>query len=206
MRRVAVLATLILLIIPLTLAAPAVTRTMPQEAHAGNLIEIIYAVSSATPKETFSLEDTLPAGFEVINWTVKGSLEAREDVLTRTKEHSFAWSFNASSTKPTITAIVDVGASVGIGNYTLSAVWFDPSGFSKEESRIEIVEEPPAPATPPRKLVKATTKKKASSPVAATGTVTTWTIPAIDAYTAWGITFFVLSFALVVGLYYSKSA
>ena len=84
-----------LLVATAAFAAPTLKRTMSEEAHPGDLFEVVYSVSGITSKDLFSLEDTLPAGFHVANWTVTGAAGDRDSILTREKDTAFAWCYRA---------------------------------------------------------------------------------------------------------------
>jgi len=114
-------------------SAATVKRSMPSFAEPGKNATIAFDITNAKTGKLFTIEDSVPAGFALLNWTVssyEGSVE------TRFMDNKYGWSFTPNS------ALFKVAYSVEIpfyanGTYNFSAVWFDPDGMDRDSASLE---------------------------------------------------------------------
>ena len=187
---------LTILLLPQTFASTNVIRRMPETIEPGNIIEIQFDIEKPIPSELFTLEETYPTRFTLINWTIQG---LDDNITTRTQNNNFAWSFKPRETNASITAQFETPDTIPLGNYTFSAVWFDKRGFSQDQTKLEITNITKPTPSPTKKIIK-TTKPTQKRKIITTKP--TWKMPNIDATTAWTTGFFLGSFILVIGTYY----
>ena len=115
-----------------TVLAGTVTRNMPSRIQPGQTLTVILDIS-ATPGQLFTLEDVIPAGLSIKEWTVNGAQESKDQVSTRTKDNRFGWSFTPTGSSASVEYKIDLPNTES--SYTFGkVVWFDPSGQGSESS------------------------------------------------------------------------
>jgi len=112
--------------------AASVSRDLPQRADPNSELTVKLQVSGADSSGLFTLEEDLPEGIEVKDWTVTGSQEAKEAIDTRVQEGRYGWSFTPSGGTATVEYTIDLGSSdVTFG----TLVYFDASGQGNIDSQ-----------------------------------------------------------------------
>ncbi|MEK6945979.1 MAG: hypothetical protein AABX32_00060 [Nanoarchaeota archaeon] len=115
-----------------TVLAGTVTRNMPSRIQPGQTLTVTLSVSAA-PGQLFTLEDVIPVGLSIKEWTVNGAQESKDQVSTRTKENRFGWSFTPTGSTASVEYKIDLPNTET--SYTFGkVVWFDPSGQGIESS------------------------------------------------------------------------
>ena len=113
--------------------AGTVSRSMPSRIQPGQTLTVTLSISGATAGKLFTLEDVIPAGLTIKEWTVTGSQEAKEAINTREKDNHFGWSFTPTSGNAAVEYKIDLPNTEA--TYTFGkVVWFDPSGQGAEGS------------------------------------------------------------------------
>lgn len=113
--------------------AGSVGRNMPSRIQPGETLTVTLSISGATTGKLFTLEDVIPAGLSIKEWTVTGSQESKEAINTREKDNKFGWSFTPVSDSATVEYKIDLPNSEA--TYTFGRiVWFDPSGQGTESA------------------------------------------------------------------------
>ena len=113
--------------------AGSVSRSMPSRIQPGQTLTITLSISGATADKSFTLEDVIPAGLKIKEWTVTGAKESKEAINIREKDNRFGWSFTPTSDSATVEYKIDLPSTDA--TYTFGKiVWFDPSGQGTEAS------------------------------------------------------------------------
>ena len=113
--------------------AGTVNRSMPSRIQPGQTLTVTLSISGATAGKLFTLEDVIPAGLKIKEWTVTGSQEAKEVINTREKDNRFGWSFTPTAGSAAVEYKIDLPNTES--TYTFGkVVWFDPSGQGAESS------------------------------------------------------------------------
>ena len=113
--------------------AGSVSRNMPSRIQPGQTLTLTLSVSGATAGKLFTLEDVIPAGLKIKEWTVTGAQESKEAITTREKDNRFGWSFTPTSDSATVEYKIDLPNTEA--TYTFGKIaWFDPSGQGIEPS------------------------------------------------------------------------
>ena len=113
--------------------AGTVGRSMSSRLQPGSTLTVTLSVSGATAGKLFTLEDVIPAGLKIKEWTVTGSQESKEAITTREKDNRFGWSFTPTSDSASVEYKIDLPNTET--TYTFGKiVWFDPSGQGAESA------------------------------------------------------------------------
>jgi len=113
--------------------AGSVSRNMPSRIQPEATLTVTLSVSGATAGKLFTLEDVIPAGLKIKEWTVTGSQESKEAITTREKDNRFGWSFTPTSDSAAVEYKIDLPNTET--TYTFGKiVWFDPSGQGTEST------------------------------------------------------------------------
>ena len=113
--------------------AGSVGRNMLSRAQPGQTLTVTLSISGATADKSFTLEDVIPAGLKIKEWTVTGAKESKEAISIREKGSNFGWSFTPTSGSASVEYIIDLPNNEA--TYTFGKiVWFDPSGQGTEAS------------------------------------------------------------------------
>jgi len=91
--------------------ASSVSRDLPARADPNSELAVKLQISGADSSGVIALEEELPAGLTVKEWSVTGATEAKADITTREKDGRFAWEFTPSGTSATVEYQIGVGAS-----------------------------------------------------------------------------------------------
>lgn len=112
-------------------AAASVTRELPRaEPNKEAIIKLI--ITNAKPNELFTLEEELPQGIKITDWTIIGAKESKQDVKTRITDNRYGWSFTPTASTATIIYKITTG-STNLNFGTL--IYFDSSGQGKVDSQ-----------------------------------------------------------------------
>jgi len=110
--------------------AASVSRELPGRADPNSELTVKLQVSGADTSGSFTLEEELPAGISVKDWTVTGATEAKSAITTREKNGRYGWTFTPSGGSATVEYTIDLGSSdVSFG----TLVYFDASGQGKTD-------------------------------------------------------------------------
>jgi len=121
----------LLLTISIVFAA-SVSRDLPARADPNSELTVKLQVSGADTSGLFTLEEELPEGMTVKDWTITGATEAKADITTRVQDGRYGWSFTPSSGSVTVEYTIDLGSSdVTFG----TLVYFDKSGQGNIDSQ-----------------------------------------------------------------------
>mgnify|MGYP001598553029 CR=1 FL=1 len=113
--------------------AGSVSRSMPSRIQPGQTLTVTLSISGATADKSFTLEDVIPAGLKIKEWTVTGAKESKEAINIREKGNNFGWSFTPTSSSASVEYKIDLPNNEA--TYTFGkVVWFDPSGQGIEAS------------------------------------------------------------------------
>src|SRR3989344_1909376 len=88
--------------------AGTVSRSMPSRTQPGETLTVTLSVSGATAGKLFTLEDVIPAGLKIKEWTVTGAQESKEAINIREKDNRFGWSFTPTSDSATVEYKIDL--------------------------------------------------------------------------------------------------
>ena len=111
--------------------AGTVSRTMLSRIEPGKTLTVTLSISGATADKIFTLEDVIPAGLKIKEWTVTGAKESKEAISIREKDNRFGWSFTPTSGSAIVEYKIDLPNTEA--TYTFGKiVWFDPSGQGTE--------------------------------------------------------------------------
>ena len=110
--------------------AASVSRDLPARADPNSELTVKLQVSGADTSGLFTLEEELPAGMTVKDWTVTGATEAKDAITTRVQDGRYGWSFTPSGGSATVEYMIDLGSSdVTFG----TLVFFDVNGQGKTD-------------------------------------------------------------------------
>jgi len=113
--------------------AGSVSRDMPSRIQPGQTLTVTLSISGATADKSFTLEDVIPTGLKIKEWTVTGAKEPKEGINIREKGNNFGWSFTPTSSSASVEYKIDLPNNEA--TYTFGKiVWFDPSGQGIEAS------------------------------------------------------------------------
>lgn len=116
----------------LLLAAPAfaasVSRNMVSRADPGSDLTVTFSINGATANEVFTLQEKLPSGWTIKEWSVTGAKESKALITTSFEPPKYGWSFTTTGTSAAIIYTVTLPSTQG--TYSFDAVWFDKSGMS----------------------------------------------------------------------------
>lgn len=116
--------------------AASVSRELPRRADPNSELAVKLQISGADSSGVIALEEELPEGISVKEWTVTGAVEAKADITTRDKDGRFAWEFTPSGTSATVEYKIDLGAS----DVTFGAlIFFDAAGQGKVDGQTLLV-------------------------------------------------------------------
>ncbi|MBI2107729.1 hypothetical protein HYU10_00585 [Candidatus Woesearchaeota archaeon] len=131
MKKIPIYLSVFLLAVSMAFAA-SISRELPSRADPNSELTVNLRISGADPSGVIALEETLPAGITVKDWTVTGAKEAKAEIQTRTKEGRFGWTFTPTSSSASVEYKITLGASdVTFG----SLVYFDKAGQGKVDAR-----------------------------------------------------------------------
>jgi len=119
-----------LLMMSVALAAT-VSRDVPSRVSPGEALTVklnINAISTSDSVKTFSIEESLPEGLTISDWSISGVEEAKGDVDTKFSGTDYKFGFTPTGTSVTIT--YTTAAPADLGAYNFKATWFDLSGMS----------------------------------------------------------------------------
>ncbi|MBI4448805.1 hypothetical protein HY641_02135 [Candidatus Woesearchaeota archaeon] len=139
----------VLLILAMAASAATVSRSAPQYILPGNSGTVTFAITGLAGGEEFTLEETLPSGVTLKTWSVTGAKEGKDDIKTRKKGTSHAWSYTASGDSSTLTYTFEVAIDAP-GSGEFNAVYFDKNGFNKDITTIMFQEKVQPPAEKPQ--------------------------------------------------------
>jgi len=129
MRKVFVYLMVFLFAISFAFAA-SVSRDLPQRADPNSELTVKLQISSADTSGSFTLEEELPEGITIKDWTVTGATEAKDAITIRDKDGRFGWTFTPSGSSVTVEYTLDLGSSdISFG----TLVYFDASGQGKTD-------------------------------------------------------------------------
>ena len=129
-----IIISLVILVLMSTLVlAGSVSRNMPSRIQPGATLTVTLSISGATAGKLFTLEDIIPAGLKVKEWTVTGAQESKEAIAVREKANSFGWSFTPTGGSATVEYKIDLPAAETSYSFG-KIVWFDPSGQGSESN------------------------------------------------------------------------
>ncbi len=135
MKKTIVYVIMSLLVLSVVFAA-SVSRDLPPRADPNSELAVKLQISGADPSGVIALEEELPTGITVKDWSVTGAAEAKEDITTREKDGRFAWEFTPSGASATVEYKIDLGASdVSFG----TLVYFDKAGQGKVDAQTLLV-------------------------------------------------------------------
>jgi len=114
-------------------AAASVTRELPARADPSKEATIKLIITNAKPNELFTLEEELPQGIKITDWTIIGAKESKQDIKTRIIDNRFGWSFTPTASTATIIYKIMAGsANLNFG----TLIYFDSSGQGKVDSQV----------------------------------------------------------------------
>jgi len=129
MRKAIVYLMVFLFTISLVFAA-SVSRDLPGRADPNSELTVKLQVSGTDSSGLLTIEEELPNGMTVKEWTVTGAQEAKEAISTRDRDNRYGWSFTPSGGSATVEYKIDLGSSdVSFG----TLVYFDVSGQGKTD-------------------------------------------------------------------------
>ena len=112
--------------------AASVSRDLPSRADPNSELTVKLQVSGADTSGLLTLEEELPDGITLKDWTITGAAEAKEAITIRDVNGRYGWSFTPSGGSATVEYTIDLGSSdVTFG----TLVYFDASGQGKTDSQ-----------------------------------------------------------------------
>ena len=136
----------------LTVFSASLSRDMPSRVDPGSSFSVRLNVPDSIEGESLTVEETLPAGITLSSWDVSGVKESKSDISKdpkkyRVKGSSYGWS--VTPTGP-VTISYTANAPSSQGNLNFEAVWFDKSGFNRNQATLSVAPAPaPAPSPAP---------------------------------------------------------
>ena len=123
MRKVFLHLIIFLLVISFAFAA-SVSRDLPGRADPNSELTVKLQISGADTSGLLTLEEELPEGMTVKDWTVTGAAEAKDSITIRDQDGRYGWSFTPTGSSATVEYTIDLGSSdVTFGKIT----YFDAS-------------------------------------------------------------------------------
>ena len=105
--------------------AASVSRSLPGRADPNSELTVKLQISGADSSGLLTLEEVLPEGMTVKDWTISGAKEEKSAISTRIVDNRYGWSFTPSGSSATIEYTIDLGSSdASFG----SLVFFDKAG------------------------------------------------------------------------------
>lgn len=135
MRRVFLYLIFLLISINLVLAVT-VTRDMPGNTDSDRNITVTLNIKNAEVGSLFSLIETVPLGFSIVDWVVSGSTETA-DILT-IKNNIYNWSFTPTKADPQISYSVSVPKTAN-GQYSFYASWSSENETGSDQISINVI-------------------------------------------------------------------
>lgn len=131
MRKVFLHLIIFLLAISFAFAA-SVSRDLPGRADPNSELTVKLQISGADTSGLLTLEEELPEGMIVKDWTVTGAAEAKDSITIRDQDGRYGWSFTPTGSSATVEYTIDLGSSdVTFG----TLVFFDAGGQGKTDSQ-----------------------------------------------------------------------
>lgn len=200
-------ATIFAAILSISVLAASVSRNMPSRVGSGDDLAVAFSVSGVKAGELFTLEDQVPAGWQVASWNVVGAKGGKDKVNHRyvVADNRHGFSYESEDSNSQITLNVKVPATASLGNYNFDAVYFDSSGQGRSQGSVTVrkitcgdgvcegsestqtcVADCPAPAPPPLPSVQLPAEPipPAKKPTSQ-GTVVVVVVAAAAAVIAW---------------------
>lgn len=111
-----------------------VSRSIPLRVSPGEEIDVklnINSISVSEKVKSFAIEESLPDGFKLSEWSISGIAEAKDKVKTKFtgNDHKFEFIPEGGS----VVISYKTKAPSELGSYTFKATWFDLSGMSGAE-------------------------------------------------------------------------
>lgn len=130
-----ILFTLLLLLLAYPTYAATLNRNMPNQITPGTDTTVTLTLSGLITGEEVALEESLPNGVTLKEWTITNTKETKDKINTRSKTNAYAWSFTPTTETAAITYTLSVSKNTA-GNAEFSAVYFDKSGFNKDSKTV----------------------------------------------------------------------
>lgn len=124
MKKMTAYLAIFLLTMSMTFAA-SVSRSLPGRADPNSELTVKLQISGADSSGLLTLEEVLPDGILVKDWTISGAKEEKSAISTRIVDNRYGWSFTPSGSSATVEYTIDLGSSdVSFGQL----VFFDKAG------------------------------------------------------------------------------
>lgn len=131
MKKITAYLAVFLLSISLVFAA-SVSRDLPGRADPSTELTVKLQISGADSSGLLTLEEELPEGITIKDWSVTGAAESKGDISTRVQDNRYGWSFTPSGSSATVEYKIDLGSSdISFG----ALVFFDKAGQGKVDSQ-----------------------------------------------------------------------
>lgn len=114
-----------------------VRRDMPSRIEPGKELTVTFRITDATIGKVFTLEDKIPTEFKIKEWSVIGAQETKDKISTRFQGNRYGWSFTPATSTVKIIYKIDI-PSTASGDYNFDAVWFDPTGQSRNTKTLTV--------------------------------------------------------------------
>ena len=122
---------IICVLLSATVFAASVSRNIPSRVSPGEQITVklnINSISVSDTVKTFAIEESLPDGFSLSDWSIQGIEETKDQVKTEFLANNHKFEFTPTGSSVTITYTTT--APSDLGSYEFKATWFDLSGMS----------------------------------------------------------------------------
>jgi len=127
MRKITVYLAILLLSMSVVFAA-SVSRDLPRRADPNSELTVKLRISGADTSGLLTLEEALPSGITIKDWSVTGAKESKSAISTRVKDNKYGWSFTPSGSSATVEYKINLGSTdVTFG----TLVFFDKAGQGK---------------------------------------------------------------------------
>lgn len=126
-----ILALFLFMLMPAMVLGATVSRELPQKVSPEETINVKLTISSISISEevkTFAIEESLPPGFTMSEWSITGSNETKDNILTDFSGSDYKFEFTPTGTSAVLTYTTEAPADKG--DYTFKATWFDLGGMS----------------------------------------------------------------------------
>ena len=131
MKKTTAYLTIFLLTMSMAFAA-SVSRSLPGRADPNSELTVKLQISGADSSGLLALEEVLPEGIAVKEWSVSGAKEDKSAITTRVVDNRYAWEFTPSGSSATVEYTIDLGSSdVSFGQL----VFFDKAGQGKVDGQ-----------------------------------------------------------------------
>lgn len=114
-----------------------VTRDMPSSTDSDKNIIITLNIQNAEVGSLFSLVETVPSQFSIVDWVVNGSTESQDKILTITN-NVYNWSLTPTKADPWISYSVSIPKTAN-GQYSFYTSWSSEDETGTDQRSVNVI-------------------------------------------------------------------